>query len=138
MLDKQRVMFPVLGVDLGLKKIGLAWSSNDLAIDVLPTIKVEKMAAGFKQIEEVIRDLSIKTVVIGRPESGRVVYWVKKLKAFLNENRPDVSVLVVPETLSSQKAWQKMTRLGYSFKEKKTGNHGFAAIEILKEVLKAF
>ena len=130
-----KVKFPILGIDLGEKNIGLAWASNEWVMETLEVEKGIGIKMGFKVIENYIKELGIKTVVIGEPEKGKVRFWVKELVKFLKDNNRDLEVKVVPETLSSKKAWQMMSRLGLSFKEKKDKDHGFAAMEILKEVI---
>ncbi len=130
-----KVKFPILGIDLGEKNIGLAWASNEWVMETLEVEKGIGIKMGFKVIENYIKELGIKTVVIGEPEKGRVRFWVKELVKFLKDSNRDLEVKVVPETLSSKKAWQMMSRLGLSFKEKKDKDHGFAAMEILKEVI---
>ena len=132
---RSQLRFPVLGVDLGEKNIGLAWASNEW---VMETLKVERgvgIKAGFEIISNYVNELGIKTVIIGEPETGKVRFWVKRLKEFLRNRHPSLQVMAVPETLSSKKAWREMGRLGLSFKEKKDKDHGFAAMEILKEVI---
>ena len=129
------IKYPVLGVDLGEKNIGLAWANNEWVMETLEVEKGIGIKKGFKVIENYIKELGIKTVIIGEPERGEIRFWVKELVKFLKKQSKDLEIKVVPETLSSKKAWQVMSRLGLSFKEKKEKDHGFAAMEILKEVI---
>lgn len=130
-----KVGFPVLSVDFGLKTTGLAWGVNKIALEVLKPIKVNRPEQVLPQILDLIGKLKIKTVVIGRPEQGEVVYWVKKLAGQLTKASTGIKVVLYPETLSSKKAWLSMSRLNYSFKAKKELNDSFAALEILKDFL---
>ncbi len=137
MPDKKtsKVKFPLLAVDLGLKTTGLAWASNQVAVEVLKPIKMDKTQQVFSQVLDLVKSLKIKTVVIGRPEQGEVVYWAKQLSGYLEDKATGLEVFLHPETLSSQKAWTLMSRLDYSFKAKKELNDSFAALEILKDFL---
>ena len=132
---RSQVKFPVLGVDLGEKNIGLAWASNEWVMETLEVEKRIGVKMGFKVINNYIKELKIKTIIIGEPEKGKIRFWAKELVKFLKSEHKNLKIKVVPETLSSKKAWQIMSRLGLSFKEKKDKDHGFAALEILKEAI---
>lgn len=117
-----------LGVDFGLKRVGLAVSEGELA-SPLKTIedanfsdlleKIKKEAEGFDQI------------VIGLPE-GKMGKLVKKAVKKLKE--AGVNVAEADETLSSQRAVREMIELNIP-KKKRQINDAYSAAIILQDYL---
>jgi len=132
----QEVVFPVLAVDVGLKHTGLAWAAGPQIYQPVKTTTSAKLPVLIDDIKLVIDKLQIKTILIGLPESGPVVAKAKQLAKSLQEQLTDLEVRLVSETLSSQMAWQAMTRTGLSFKQRKKAHDAYAAVEILKLYIK--
>lgn len=117
-----------LGVDFGLKRLGLATSEGQLAapwkvlegkgfIDLLEKFKKETI--GFDK------------VIVGMPE-GKMA---KNALGFINAlKKMGLDIEEVDETLSSQKAVQNMIELNIP-KEKRKVNDAMAAAIILQEWL---
>lgn len=118
-----------LGIDFGLRKIGLAISEGELA-SPNGVLYVKNQADTVKKIEDIVRKENIGQVVIGLPESG-ISKTVLKVIAELKLNIP---VEVVDETLSSQKAKERMIELGIK-KEKRIDEDAYSAAEILQNYL---
>ena len=117
-----------LGVDFGLKRVGLATSEGDLASpwkiiegssykDLLEKLKIS--AEGFDKL------------IVGLPE-GEMGKKVEKLVKDLQASGFDVEI--TDETLSSQNATAMMVELNIS-KEKRSKNDAYSAAIILQNYL---
>ncbi len=102
-----------LGIDYGLKKIGLALSEGQIA-SPLKVLEISGLNDAVSKITSVIKKENIERVVVGVPESGEARSAVKKFISRLKEdfgNEP-VSVIETDETLSSSSAKNLMIDLG--------------------------
>ncbi len=124
--------FPILAIDPGLKNFGLAWASTNTAVEVLPSLRVPSWRLVIPLMRQLIVELGIKSVVIGQPEKGKVVNVAQNL---FRELSSECKTILYPETLSSQIAWQKLSKSGLRFKEKRQKEHSYAALEILTTFL---
>jgi putative Holliday junction resolvase len=124
-----------LGIDYGLKKIGLALSEGQIA-SPLKVIEISGLADAVNKILSVIQKEEIGRVIIGVAESGEsrsaVKKFVAKLKTDLGEKQ--VSVIEVDETLSSSSAKDMMIDLGMSEKSRKKED-AYSAVIILQNFL---
>lgn len=117
-----------LGVDFGLRKVGLATSEGILA----SPYKV-LTGKGFGDLVEKIKKeiQGFDKVVIGMPE-GEMGQTVKGVIKILRKEGLDIEE--AQETLSSQKALSRMIDLGISKKKRKVNDAAAAAI-ILQDYL---
>lgn len=121
-------MTKYLGVDFGLKRVGLAQSEGELA-------SPWKVIEG-KNLADLVEKLRIDAIgfdqlIIGLPEgkTGQVILKViKQLKDF------GLNVISTDETLSSQNATKLMVKLNKSKKKRKINDAHSAAI-ILQDYL---
>ena len=124
-----------LGLDYGLRKIGLAISEGQIATP-LKVVEVSGLKDAVNKITSVIEKEGIDRVVIGVPESGQVKNAVKKfiteLKATLKNEL--VSVIEADETLSSQNAKDLMIDLDLS-QEARKKEDAYSAALILQNFL---
>lgn len=117
-----------LGIDFGLRRVGLATSEGNLA-SPYKVIKVR----GFNDLLEKIRKESagFDRLVVGVPE-GKMGQTVLK---FMNAlKKIGIDVKEAEETLSSQKALKHMIELGIPRKKRKVNDARAAAI-ILQDYL---
>ncbi len=117
-----------LGVDFGLKRIGLATSEGELASPD-KTLEVKNFKNALEQIIQESRDFD--KVVVGLPEGkmGQTVLgFIKALK------KSGVDAVEADETLSSQKAIKQMIESGVS-KKNRLVNDSVAAAIILQGYL---
>ncbi|MBI4037300.1 Holliday junction resolvase RuvX [Candidatus Daviesbacteria bacterium] len=119
-----------LGVDWGLKKIGLAYSEGKLA-SPLTSVSATTLASGTKQIQELVKKEKIDLVVMGQPEGkmGKIVDKVAKTLQKLG-----LTVVLTDETLSTQEAKQRMIEMGLGQKARREDN-SVAATIILQRYL---
>lgn len=118
-----------MGVDYGLKKIGLAISEGSLA-SPFRILQVSGLKDALNQLKKVIKDENITKVIVGLPDSE-----VKDmiLKA-VNSLQKEFDVVTVDETLSSSSARGQMINLNIP-KRKRGLEDAFAAAEILQNYL---
>lgn len=117
-----------LGVDFGLKRVGLAISEGDLA-SPLKVIEVKSLNDAALKLIDFCKDFD--KVIVGLPEGKmgqNVVGFVKKLK------KVGIEVYTIDETLSSKRALEYMIATGVS-REKRTVNDDVSAAIILQDYL---
>lgn len=119
-----------LGVDFGLKRVGLAISEGQLASPY--KILIGNSLSGLvSQVVNVYQQENFDELVIGKPE-GKTGKLADK---FINElKKHDLKVVVVDETLSTKRADALMIEMGLSRKKRKYSD-AQAAAEILQNYL---
>lgn len=113
-----------LGVDWGLKRIGLAISEGFLA-SPHTTLNVHNLQGAVEEVIKVVKQENIDRVVIGKPEGEmgkRVEEVVRKFQHF------GVDIVLSDETLSTQDAKRLMIEMNLSKKSRKEDNAVAAAI----------
>lgn len=124
-----------LGLDYGLKKVGLAMSEGQIATP-LKVLEISSLADAVSKILHVIKQEQIDRVVIGVPESGQaksiVKKFIAKIKTDLKEN--PVSIIEADETLSSSSAKELMIDLGIGEKARQKED-AYSAVIILQNFL---
>ena len=119
-----------LGVDFGLRKIGLAYSEGKLAAPI-KTVKVSNFLDAVEKVYEFFKKEEFTKIVVGLPEGKmgkNVLGFVSKLK------KRGLEVETSDETLSSKRAKQAMVELGVSKKERRHED-AYSAAEILQNYL---
>ena len=124
-----------LGVDYGLKKVGLALSEGQIA-SPFKVLDTSSLKDALNKVSHIIEQEEIDRVVIGVPESGQAENIVKKfiteLKTSLKNDT--VSVIEADETLSSSSAKDLMIDLNMS-KESRKKEDAYSASLILQNFL---
>lgn len=119
-----------LGVDFGLRRIGLATSDGELAAP-FKVLEVKSYKETVLKLEKVVLDGEFDLVVIGLPE-GKMGQTVR---GFINKLRKNsIDVVGVDETLSTQKALEQMIELNIP-KGKRKINDAYSAAIILQGYL---
>ncbi len=121
-----------LGIDYGLKKVGLALSEGTLA-SPFKVIDVSSLKDALNKIKAIIEKENIDRVVIGIAESGEAQ---KAAKNFSKEFRKLVNIEVIEteETLSSHDAKDFMIELNLS-KKAREKEDAYSAVLILQRFL---
>lgn len=119
-----------LGLDWGLKKIGLAISEGKLASPLI-NLEISGLKDGVEKISSLVKKENICLVILGRPEGkmGKIVD--KTYQAFLKKK---VKVELADETLSTHEAKKVMIEMGVGQKARKKDN-AMAAALILQRFL---
>ncbi|MBI2019328.1 pre-16S rRNA-processing nuclease YqgF [Candidatus Daviesbacteria bacterium] len=119
-----------LGVDFGLKKIGLAVSEGEFA-SPWQIVKVKNIPDAVGKIGSIIEKGSFPKVIVGLPEGKmekNVIGFVKALK------KRGFEVETAPETLSSKRALKSMIEQGVRQKKRREED-AYSAAEILQQFL---
>jgi putative Holliday junction resolvase len=119
----------ILGIDYGLKKIGLALAESGLATP----LTVLKKDLSIKRIFEICRQHRVEKIVVGLPE-GKIVPQVKKFAKKLSREAK-IPVVFQDETLTSQEAIAKMIEAGKGQKARREKEDAAAAALILQTYL---
>lgn len=117
----------ILGIDYGLRKIGLAISEDNLAE---PLLVVSNQLSVFGKITRICQKYSVKKIIIGLPESG----IIDKIKHFAGELAKITGLPVVfqDEVLTSKEAIAKMIEAGRKRKFRRQKEDAVAAAIILQ------
>lgn len=119
-----------LGIDFGLKRVGLAVSEGEL-VSPWQIIKVKNFTDAVEKISKIINDGDYKKIVVGLPE-GKMG---KNVVGFVNAlGKRGFRADIADETLSSQKALETMIEKGIR-REKRRYQDAYSAAEILQNYL---
>lgn len=113
-----------LGIDFGLKKIGLALSEGELA-SPWQILEVKNFSDALAKIVRVVKGEGFEKIVVGLPEGKmgeNVTKFVKLLK------RQGLEVEIADETLSSKKALEQMISENVPMKKRHSNDAAAAAI----------
>lgn len=113
-----------LGIDWGLKKIGVALSEGEMATP-LKILHVNGLEDAISQVVGTIEDEIADLIVLGQPE-GEMGEIVKKVAKRLKGE--GFEVVLADETLSTQESAQLMIEMGLSKKSRKEDDATSAAI----------
>ncbi len=119
-----------LGVDFGLRRIGLAISEGNLA-SPWQILEVKNFSDAAEKTSKVIKEGEFKKIVVGLPEGKmgkNVIGFVNALK------KRGFEVETADETLSSKKAMEAMIEKGIQQK-KRRHEDAYSAAEILQNYL---
>lgn len=118
----------ILGIDYGLRKIGLAYSEGLYAS---PLMTISNAPSRIQQIKEKITD-PVEKIIIGIPNS----FLDPQVKTFAAELQTafNCEVLFEDETNSSNEAMEIMLRTGVSQKKREIDD-AYAATAILQRYL---
>ncbi len=120
----------ILGIDFGLKKIGLAISEGELAE---PLEVIQKTPETTGRLTDLCKKQGVEKIVIGLPDSG-IVEEVKRFGRSLSK-KTNLPVVYQPETLTSKDALSKMIASGRSRKFRRQHEDAIAAALILQSYL---
>lgn len=113
-----------LGVDYGLRKVGLAVSEGLIA-SPYKNLSIGSLEDALSQIQTIIRKEQISEVIVGLPESGPNKVITNK---FIQRLRGFMTVYTVNEHLSTQMASQLMIEMGTSQKKRRHDDAMSAAL----------
>ncbi len=119
-----------LGLDWGMKRIGMAISDGQLASS-FGTFEVQNLQQAITKVTEIVHKENIDQVVIGLPE-GEMGKNVQRAAGKLTAS--NIHVELADETLSSKNALQTMITMGASKKARKE-DHAMAAMLLLQDYL---
>ncbi len=123
-----------LGIDYGLKKVGLAVSEGQVA-SPLKVIAISSLKDGLEKVGHEIKREEINRVVIGVPE-GKMGKIAKGFASELRNKYKDeqVQIIETDETLSTKDAQNLMITLGVGQKDRQQED-AYSAMLILQQFL---
>jgi len=121
----------ILGIDFGLKNIGLALSESELA-EPFGQLKITTIALLVEKLKKICLEQKIELIVLGLPE-GKIATPVKQFGQNLQKTI-NLPLIFQDETLTSKEATQKMLEIGKPLKKRRE-DHVFAACLILQAYL---
>ncbi len=128
-------MIRVLGIDFGLKKIGLALAETESKLATpLKTIKVkDNHSLVISKVKNLCQKEKVSQIVIGLPESG----LVQRIKNFGEKLHQTTGwpVFYQAETLTTKDALAKMKEVGIRGKAREEKEDALAAVLILESWL---
>ncbi|MDD5146947.1 MAG: Holliday junction resolvase RuvX [Candidatus Daviesbacteria bacterium] len=119
-----------LGIDFGMKRIGLAISEGELA-SPWQILEVKGFSETIEKISQIIKNGQFQKVIVGLPE-GKMGQNVRGFVKALN--KMGIGIETMDETLSSKKALQAMIEQGIGVK-KRRNEDAYSAAEILQNFL---
>lgn len=118
-----------LGVDYGIRKIGLAISEGELASG-FGVLNINSLDDAVAKISKIVIDEGVQLLVVGIPEGETS----KLIRKFIEKIKKFVAVVEADETLSSQNAKLIMISLGKN-KTARKKEDAYAAALILQNYL---
>lgn len=119
-----------LGIDFGLRRIGLAVSEGEL-VSPWQVLEIKSFSDAVEQISKLIKEEKFEKIIIGVPE-GKMA---QNTAGFVNAlKKQGFEVETAPETLSSKRALQIMIEQGIGQK-KRRHEDAYSAAEILQDYL---
>lgn len=119
-----------LGLDWGLKKIGLAVSEGKLASPLF-SLKINGLSDGIEKVVNLVRKEDIDLIILGKPEGSMGKIVDKTYQGFLKKK---IKIELADETLSTHDAKKLMIELGFGKKDRGEDN-AVAATIILQRYL---
>lgn len=127
-----------LGLDLGSKTVGIAYSSSGLIASPLETFRFPEYDynKAVDYIQQLVESYVITDVIIGLPKHMNNDEGDKaKHSKWFKEALKNVNVILWDERLSTKSAMHAMREMGASNKKKKANKDTLAAVIILQNYL---
>lgn len=135
----------VLGIDIGLKRTGLAMSDElGISVSILPNLHARSRAMALEKLLSLVNEFAVEVIVIGLPEArtehskavaSRVMGLYEALMALAVEQGLAFKVALIDETLTSKMAAQSLAQSGVSQKQRKIKLDGAAAAIMVEHYL---
>lgn len=119
-----------LGVDWGLKKVGLAVSEGNLA-SPLKSLEIKSLKDGVEKVIRQMQETNAELIVMGKPEGnmGKMVQ-----DAYQEFQKQGINIILADETLSTQTAKEALIEMGVS-RKKRHNDDAISAAIILQRFL---
>jgi len=127
-----------LGLDLGTKTVGVAYSSSGVIASALHTFRFQEhqYELAVNHVQSLIESYQITDVIIGLPKHMNNDEGERaKHSKWFQEALKNVNVILWDERLSTKSAMLAMRAMGASQKQKKQHKDTLAAVVILQNYL---
>jgi|TARA_B100001245_G_scaffold100561_1_gene73085 putative holliday junction resolvase len=130
------VMTNLLALDVGTKRIGVAAADDSVPI-ALPLMTIDVDGGELSKIQQLIKERSINTIVIGYPrnQSGDATAQTRISQDFAEKLQHDVTIVFQDESLTSVMAEDRLKADGRPYD--KAAIDAMAAAIILQDYLEA-
>lgn len=134
----------ILSFDVGRKKIGVAYSENELLAEEFCTLKYQKINQVISEISFLILRKEVDKIIIGIPqrsdgtdssETLHVREFSKKLEEQILQNSKKIEIFFEDESLTSKEAERILFNQGKSLDEVRERRDQLAAKLILDQYL---
>ena len=132
----------ILGLDIGKQKIGIAMSDL-LGMTAQPkaTIRSKNLEEQMEKIIDIIKENSIKEVVVGLPkdingQDGEQALWTKSFVEKLMEKNENIKVIYIDERYTSKLALKNLSHMSMKKVKDKELIDSLAAASILETYLR--
>lgn len=130
----------VLGLDLGTKTLGVAYTRSMIIASPLKTIRHDNdLEFLVKEVLKLVEEYRVDTIVLGMPYhlNGDVGESAKRSIAFQKLlQKEGLNVILVDERLSTMEAEKDLIKMDVSRKKRKEVIDSLAATVILEEYIK--
>ncbi len=122
----------VLGIDFGLRNIGLAIAEHDL-VEPFGQLRFKNLQVALEKIQKISKEEEIDKIVLGISE-GKMAEKTKEFAEQLKEktHRP---IFFVDESFSSQEAREKMLEISKPQRKRRKQEHQVAACLLLENFI---
>lgn len=130
----------LLGIDFGLKRIGLAISEEANSVPVaLKTVENYRI---IDELTELIPGKGITKIIMGYPvkgngDEGFIAQMTKTFMHKVQDKFPDVEIILVDESMSTKHAIETLRKQGYSAKSIEEKKDAEAARIILQAYIES-
>jgi putative holliday junction resolvase len=135
----------ILGIDLGLKRTGLAMSDETgIAIRALPNLYAKSQLNALEKILSLVKEFTIEIIVIGCPEpkttgsiaiASRAHTFKEKLEDILKSDDKPTLVVIRDEAMTSKRAMAQLVKADVPQKKRKLLLDGAAAALLVEDFL---
>lgn len=96
----------ILALDVGLKRVGVAFNPYGEIILELPTITWHEFADFIIALRKIINDHEVEKIVVGKPrsDSNKIVQLINKLKQEFHS----INFIMIDETLTTKEAERQL------------------------------
>lgn len=123
----------IVAVDVGLKRIGVAFGINNIAIPQMPILRKNRNQAS-KDLEKILHSVNAKILVVGLPKGfSSEDEMCKRIKHFISLLKFNGEIEYIDESFSSVEA---SNFYDFNFKNKDGKLDSIAAMVILQRYFK--
>lgn len=129
-------MKPIMSIDYGSKRIGLA-ISDELRLLAHPLGTIKNDSKAIEKIVSIVKEKNVDRVVIGIPKWDKETKIIEEIQTFAKKlkNVLDLKIEFVNEFYSSKMAIEKLLSTGKKLKKFKNKLDTYAACIILQDYL---
>lgn len=126
------LLMRILGIDFGLRNIGLAMADHDL-VEPFGQLRFKNLRVALEKIQKILEEEKIEKIVLGISE-GKMAEKTKEFAKQLEE-KTHQPVFLVDESFSSREAREKMLEISKPQRKRRKQEHQVAACLLLENFI---